>query len=308
VNTRHLVDPELLPIIDAVPVRIIDAGNLAQTRIDAEARFDAAPPPMLDGVWHDADGVRLLAFTPAGEKIRPLILYIHGGGMVMGSAWGFRHWPAAMATLTDSVVVSVDYRLAPETPFPGPQEDCHAALVWLAKNAAALGADPARIAMMGSSAGGGLAASLALMARDRGGPKLAAQILTYPMLDHRTGGDDCQYRNPVTGEFVWTRDLNRFGWDALRGGYAMDDERIGWFSPSRAADLSGLPPTWIGTGSLDLFVDEDFDYARRLGAAGVPVELHSYAGAIHGFNGLPGARVAQAFIRDITDAVRRLTA
>ena len=113
------------------------------------------------------------------------------------------------------------------------------------------------------------------MARDLGGPALAAQFLTYPMLDHRTGSDACPYGNPATGEFVWTRAHNSFGWEAVRGDYAANDDRKGWFSPSLADDVAGLPPTWIGTGSLDLFLDEDLDYALRLVKAGVPLELHS---------------------------------
>jgi acetyl esterase len=304
-NTRHLVDPELLPLIDGQTIPM-DFGNLGQTRIDTDAMFDQLPPPDIEGVSHIADGVRVLVFTPPGDQQRPAILHIHGGGMVIGSAHGFRRGPAAMAIAADAVVVSVDYRLAPETPFPGPQEDCYAALLWLFANAGALGVNPARIAVAGESAGAGLAAAVALMARDRGAPMPCAQILTYPMLDHRTGGPDCQWRNPVTGEFVWTRAHNRFGWDALQGNYALDDERVGWFSPARAIDLSGLPPTWIGVGSLDLFLDENFDYAHRLIASGVPTEFHCYAGAPHGFNILATTQVSQALTRDLIAATRRL--
>ena len=146
------------------------------------------------------------------------------------------------------------------------------------------------------------------MARDLGGPALAGQLLTYPMLDHRTGGDACPYRNPVTGEFIWTRASNRFGWSALRGAYAADDQRRGWFSPSLADDLSGLPPAYIATGSLDLFFDENLDYARRLAAAGVPVDLHSYAGAIHAFNAIPTAAISQRFTAGLLAAAAAMTA
>jgi acetyl esterase/lipase len=125
------------------------------------------------------------------------------------------------------------------------------------------------------------------------------------MLDHRTGGEDCAWGNPSTGEFVWTRESNRFGWGALQGGYALDDNRIGWFSPSHAETLAGLPPTWIGTGSLDLFFDENLDYARRLTMAGVSVELHSYPGAIHAFQVMAEGHLAKAFNRDLLGAVAR---
>ena len=125
------------------------------------------------------------------------------------------------------------------------------------------------------------------------------------MLDHRTGGPDCPYTNPMTGEFVWTRPSNIFGWAALRGDYDVADTRKGWFSPALADDLSDLPPTWIGTGSLDLFLDEDLDYARRLTAAGVPVELHSYPGAIHAFNAVPDSHLAKSYSRDLLSAIAR---
>jgi acetyl esterase/lipase len=216
------------------------------------------------------------------------------------------HGPSNLAKRTGVPVASVDYRLAPEAPFPGPQEDCYAALSWLARNSAELGIDPRRIGVTGESAGGGLAAAVAHMARDRGGPKLAAQILVYPMLDHRVGGESDPWRNRHTGEFVWTRESNQFGWEALRGDYPARDARKAWFSPSLADDLSALPPTWIGVGSLDLFLDEDLDYARRLIDAGVPVELHLYPGAFHGFNMLEDARVTKDFSRDLTKGTLRL--
>jgi acetyl esterase len=212
--------------------------------------------------------------------------------------------PIALAH--DAVIVSVDYRLAPETPFPGPQEDCYAGLDWLIANAGSFGVDPDRIIVMGESAGGGLAAALAHMVRDRGEHRLAGQILVYPMLDHRTGGDQDPYKNPMTGEFVWTPTRNQFGWESLRGDYAVDDNRKGWFSPSRADELAGLPPAYIMVGSLDLFLDENLDYARRLAAAGVPAELHLYPGAIHGFNMAADARISKQSARDLMDALAQM--
>lgn len=231
--------------------------------------------------------------------------------MIIGSAEKMQFSPASMAAALGIPVASVEYRLAPETPFPGPQEDCFAGLQWLTHNAAALGVDPARIGVIGESAGGGLAAAVAQMARDRanesgGGPKLAAQILIYPMLDHRTGSEACLHNNRTTGEFVWTRASNRFGWGALQGDYQPSDPRKGWFSPALADDLAGLPPTWIGTGALDLFFDEDLDYAKRLVDAGVALELHVYPGAPHAFNIAAEAKVAQAFNRDMLGGIARL--
>ena len=170
----------------------------------------------------------------------------------------------------------------------------------------ALGVDPARIVVMGESAGGGLAAALALMARDRGGPSLAGQVLIYPMLDWRTGGPDDLYRNRHTGEFVWTRAKNRYGWEALRGDYRAEDERKAWFSPALAEDLSGLPPAYISTGALDLFLDEDLDYARRLIDCGVQTELHVYPGAIHAFEMVPGTGLAEQAAMDLRRGLDRL--
>lgn len=309
-GTRHLIDPELLPLLEMMPTAQFSAETLPLIRQMSEARFDFLGAPGLIPEIREIEGpggpVSVYWFDPApGSANRGALLHIHGGGMVLGSARSSQHIPAGMATRLGLPVASVDYRLAPEHPFPAPQEDCLAALSWLSANAAALGVDPARIGIIGESAGGGLAAATALMARDTGGPALAAQFLVYPMLDHRTGGPDCPYDNPATGEFVWTRASNRFGWTALQGGYAIDDARQGWFSPSLARGLAGLPPTWIGTGSLDLFLDEDFDYARRLVGAGVPVELHSYRGAPHAFQLVATAQVSQAFYSDLFGAISR---
>jgi triacylglycerol lipase len=312
-STLHLVDPELAPLLGLLPSITLSHSALATTRAESEARFAMRPPPIepvrcLAKGRDGAPDVPVLVFKPEGDRLRPAILHIHGGGMVLGSAHSLRSGPSAVAATHDIVVVSVDYRLAPETPFPGPQEDCYAGLEWLVAEAASLGVDPSRIAVMGESAGGGLAAALALMARDRGKHSLCAQILVYPMIDHRTGGPDDPYCNPSVGEFVWTRESNQFGWTCLKGDYRLDDDRIGWFSPSLARDVSNLPPAYITTGTLDLFFDEGLDYAGRLCRAGVPTELHSYAGAFHGFNAFSETGVAKAFAASLDAAVVRLLA
>jgi acetyl esterase/lipase len=284
---------------------------LPRIRAESEQRFAFLGMPALTPEVRQAVGpagsLEIYWYDPApGTLGRGALLHIHGGGMIIGSASSMQHGPAGTALATGLPVASVEYRLAPDHPFPAPQEDCLAGLEWLAVNAAALGVDAKRIAIMGESAGGGLAAALTLMARDRGGPKIAAQFLTYPMLDHRTGGPSCRWRNPATGEFVWTAHANQFGWEALRGTYRADDYRKGWFSPSLAEDLCGLPPAWIATGSLDLFVDENLDYARRLAAAGVPVELHAYPGAVHAFNAMTESRLARDYGRDLYAAIGRM--
>jgi triacylglycerol lipase len=313
-DTRHLVDREIAPIIDLFPRVDLDSAPIAEIRAKAAQSYAILPPPViapeeiLVPSIHGGPEIPVFLYHPT--ETRPgsgAILHIHGGGMVMGSVKQMQAGPAAMAAAAGVPVVSVEYRLAPENPFPAPQEDCHSALVWFAEQADALGFDAGRIVVAGESAGGGLAAALAIMARDLGGPAIAGQLLTYPMLDYRTGGDECPYRNPATGEFIWTRASNRFGWRALQGDYQIDDARRGWFSPSLADDLSNLPPAYIATGSLDLFFDENLDYARRLVAAGVPVDLHSYAGAIHAFNAIPTAALSQRFNGGVLAAAAAMT-
>lgn len=314
-DTRHLVDREILPLLDLFPRVDLDAAPIADIRARAAQTYAFMPPPVIapeeqrvPSVHGGPDIAVFLYRPPAPRPGGGAILHIHGGGMVMGSATQIQAGPAALAMAAGVPVASVEYRLAPEHPFPAPQQDCHSALLWLAGQADTLGFDPARIVVAGESAGGGLAAALAIMARDLGGPAIAGQLLTYPMLDHRTGGDTCPYNNPVTGEFIWTRASNRFGWSALQGDYAADDARKGWFSPSLADNLANLPPAYIATGSLDLFFDENLDYARRLTATGVSVELHSYAGAIHAFNALPDAAAAQRCNAGLLAAAAAMTA
>lgn len=301
-DTRHLVDREIAPIIDLFPRVDLNAAPIAQIRAKAAETYSILPPPVIAPerltVPSIHGGPDIMAFLYRPATTHPdggAILHIHGGGMVMGSVEQMQAGPAALAAAAGVPVVSVEYRLAPEHPFPAPQEDCHSALSWLAAQADAFGFNANRIVVAGESAGGGLAAALTIMARDLGGPAVAGQLLTYPMLDHRTGSEACPYNNPTTGEFIWTRASNRFGWAALQGDYKAADARRGWFSPSLAEDLSNLPPAYIATGSLDLFFDENLDYARRLVAAGVPVDLHSYAGAIHAFNAIPDAALSQRF-------------
>lgn len=310
-STRHLVDPDFLPLIDLMPAGHFSAETLPRIRADSTARYSILPPPPIEGEVKVIDGpggpLEVLWYDPApGARDRPALLHIHGGGMVLGSARMMQAGPSGLAAALNIPVASVEYRLAPEHPFPAPQQDCLAALAWLAASAGEFGIDAGRIAVIGESAGGGLAAATALMARDTGGPALAGQFLVYPMLDHRTGSAACPYGNPTTGEFVWTAGANVFGWEALRGDYVPDDARKGWFSPALADDLANLPPTWIGTGSLDLFFDENLAYARRLVAAGVPVELHSLPGAIHAFNVMADSALAKSHARSLLEAISRL--
>ena len=203
----------------------------------------------------------------------------------------------------DCVLVSVDYPLAPAAIYPAAVEASYLVLRWLATEADALGVDHQRIGVAGESAGGGLAAALALLARDRQGPRLAFQNLLYPMLDDRTGvtAED----NPATGHFVWTRESNSFGWASLLGTSPGSAGVSEYASPARATDLADLPPTYIAVGSLDLLLDEDVAFAMRLAEAGVPVELAVYPGAVHGFNLAPKAAISRRANRHRLDALAR---
>lgn len=307
-RSRHLVDPQLLPLLDAFPTVVLNAESLAELR----TRTLPLPPPEDCGVdlaLHHITGpggapdVGLRVYRPrAADGALGCIFHIHGGGFVGGSASEVEFLHRPLAAALGCVIVSVDYRLAPETCFPGNVEDCYAALGWTFAHAATLGIDRARIGVMGESAGGGLAAALALLARDRGEFELAFQHLIYPMLDDRT----CTAApHPVAGEFVWTADSNRFGWASLLGHAPGVDGVSPYAAPARAADLAGLPPTFLSTAALDLFVDEDVDYAVRLNRAGVPTELHVWPGAFHGFDLMPGAAVADAARAASHSALRR---
>ncbi|MXO65001.1 alpha/beta hydrolase [Altericroceibacterium endophyticum] len=310
-TSRHLVDPEIQPMLE-MPDNALTAESLPELRANPMfSGADLPPPPYpIEEAFAprpDGGSVRLLVMNPPSEgSLRPAILHIHGGGMVVGTADAAVPDKAPLAAALDCVVVSVDYRLAPETPFPGPQDDCFAALQWMVAQADNLGIDADRIVVLGESAGGGLAAALAQMVRDRQGPALAGQVLIYPMLDHRVGGDSDPWRNRHTGEFIWTRAKNQFGWEALRGDYQPDDARKGWFSPALAEDLSSVAPTFLATGALDLFLDEDLDYGRRLVDAGVPLEMHVYAGAIHGFQMVPDTQLADQAATDLKRGLARL--
>jgi acetyl esterase/lipase len=240
------------------------------SRADYEARSaDGAP-------------VRLRWYTPPDHDFGgagPAVVYLHGGGMIAGTL--DLHDRFAAAYVADSAVpmLAVDWRRAPEHPHPCPVEDSYAGLAWLVAHAGRVGADPARIALMGDSAGGGLAAGAALLARDRGTP-VARQVLIYPMLDDRTTVPDPALV-PYAG---WSYDDNYTGWHALLGDAIGGPGVPGPAAPARARDLAGLPPAYVEVGELDIFRDEAIEYARRLSAAGVSAELHVHPGCPHGFD------------------------
>jgi acetyl esterase/lipase len=255
--------------------------------------------PAKDGTTLNATWYRRSTGLPSGSAV----LYLHGGGMIFSLDHIGQMYEVVVRRYVAAACVPmlvVDYRVAPEHPHPTPVEDCYAALEWLAGKATTLGFDPARLAVMGDSAGGGLAAGVCLMARDRGGPAVAQQLLIYPMLDDRPSPPDPALLRHLT----WTYDDNLTGWGALLGDQAGGDDVSPYAAPARAIDLAGLPDTYIDVGDLDIFRDEDIDYARRLSDAGVPAELHLHPGCPHAFEALANdADVAQ---RAIDDRIRRL--
>jgi acetyl esterase/lipase len=261
----------------------------------------AATPaaPDIDVASHQmtaADGgsIGLRWYTKAGAKPGAAVLYIHGGGMISGNLDLYHAVVCEYVQATGVPMLGVEYRLAPEHPHPTPVEDCFAALSWLAGTAPDLSVDPQRIAVMGDSAGGGLAAAVALLARDRGLP-LARQILIYPMLDDRNTVPDAALA-PFVG---WTYENNLTGWCALLGAARGGAHVPPTAAPARATDLRNLAPAYMEVGELDIFRDEDIEYARRLAASGVSVELHVHAGVPHGFERLaPTVDVARRALAD----------
>ena len=248
-------------------IRMMTAELPPIDNIVIEDRNIAAPDALLELV------VRIYKPTRISGS-HPGILFIHGGGMIMGSIETENHKAAMLCETIQSIVVSVEYRLAPENPYPAQVQDCYEALVWMSKNASELGLDTDRLAIVGGSAGGGLAIATALMARDQEFPNLSFQMANYPMIDDR---NETPSSKEITDVGIWDRKANIEAWDWYLGGKNADE----YAAPARAIDLSGLPPTFIDVGELDLFRDEDIEFAKRLLQAGVTTELHVYPGAYH---------------------------
>jgi acetyl esterase/lipase len=295
-------DPLLMDEIPAarearVPLRLTDDDLRRDGAI--EFRELTAPGPA------SAPDISLLVCKPAGlTTTAPGVYHIHGGGMVVGEnrtgMVPMLHWIAQAGV----VVVSVEYRLAPEHPHPAPVEDCYAGLVWTAAHAAELGIDPDRLLIAGSSAGGGLSAAVALMARDRQGPALIGQMLGCAMLDDR---NQTPSSHELDREGLWDRTSNLTGWRALLGEAQGGPDVSPYAAPARATDLSGLPPAYLDVGSVETFRDEVVDYAVRIWRAGGVAELHVWPGGYHGFENLvPSAALSVAARQTRLDWLRRL--
>ena len=241
----------------------------------------------------DVEVVLLRPAEPPSPAV-PWLLHLHGGGLVTGTAWDDVVPLLDLAADAGCAIASVGYRLAPEHPFPAALEDAATALTWLVANAAELGLDPGRCVVEGISAGGGLAAALALLARDRGWP-LAGQLLACPMLDDR---NDSPSAVQMAGHGAWDRSANATAWRAYLGDAAGGPDVAPYAAPARASDLSGLPPAFLDVGSAETFRDEVVDYAKRLWRAGCAAELHVWPGGFHGFDYFEPAAVLSRHARE----------
>ncbi|MFW2829478.1 alpha/beta hydrolase [Sphingomonas sp. ID0503] len=303
-DNLSFVDPELRDAARQIRRDMAVRPPLSRATLAGDRRDWAAsaPKPLADVPWEarrvpgstGAPEVTVYLINARPGANRPAILHTHGGGYVSGSARQEINFCQQIARDVECTIVSVEYRLAPETDWRGSVEDNYAALLWVYHNAAAIGVDPKRIAVMGESAGGGHAALLALAARDRGEVPLVLQLLIYPMLDDRTASS--RGVPPDVGTLVWNGAANRFGWSSFLGMPPGGTDVPAAAVPARREDLAGLPPTYVAVGGIDLFVQEDIAFAERLTAAGVPVELHAIPGAFHGFEAIaPEAGISQRF-------------
>lgn len=283
-----VLDEQHAAVVGMLPPDLLDLSDIPRCREQIGAFLAQMPRPelpanvvideaMVPGFGSDPE-VRVKTYIPDGlQPGASALCWIHGGGMVLMDADGDDARCAGWAAAHNIVVVSVDYRLAPENPAPAAIHDCFAALTWMTSDASELGLNTDRVVIGGASAGGGLAAGTALFARDNNGPKLAGQLLVYPMVDHR---NESESSKAIADSRVWNRKANITAWAAYLGG----GEPTPYSSPSTATDLAGLPPALINVGQFDMFLDEDIAYAQALHRAGVAAELHVYPGAFHGSN------------------------
>jgi acetyl esterase/lipase len=314
-RTNYPIDPELIPILDLLPEDLdMSDPKALQAGRNARELFFAQTPDRDDVVKEDrsvpgpagAPEVALRFYRAKDAQSGPLgcVYEIHGGGFVAGSVQMMDPWCQAVAAVLGVVVVSVEYRLAPEHPFPAAVEDCYAGLMWTAAHAGELGIDPARIAIAGQSAGGGLAAATALLARDRGGPTICFQVLEIPELDDRL---ETPSMKAFTDTPLWKRPNAVWSWKHYLGP-DHEGEVSEYAAPSRAKDLSGLPPAYVSTMEFDPLRDEGLIYAMRLLEAGISVEVHSFPGTFHGSSLVAGAEVSRRGAKEVMDALRRALA
>jgi len=317
---RPPFDPELVPIERVINEARLPFWPLSDEKLQAlramyRAMHSVEPPDLtaggrvrleerqVPGPVGEPD-ITLLILSPVDVNgPRPGIYYVHGGGMITGDRRAGVSTFLPYVADGSAVLVSVEYRLAPEHPDPAPVEDCYAGILWTTEQAAELGIDTDRLFIAGISSGGGLAAGTALLARDRGFPRISHQVLVWPMLDDRFETHSSQM---IDQEEAWDRNQNLYGWTALLGERRGGPDVSQYAAPARAADLAGLPRTYIDTGSAEVFRDEVVTYAQRLSEAGVSVDLHMWGGGFHGFEmWAPQARVSQASMATRDEFMRR---
>jgi acetyl esterase/lipase len=317
-SRRELIDPEsrlpLDQLAEVMPGGFNAIPDIVTRREAAFAMMTAVPVPPNPNVTHEdrvvpgpegAPDITVRVYrpvsAPAGTPL-PGIYFIHGGGMILGNVEAENYSAEQVCEQVGAVLVSVEYRLAPEHPHPAPAQDCYAGLVWMARNASELGFDPARLAVYGGSAGGGLTIATTLLARDRGFPAICFQMPIYPMIDDT---NETASSHEITDVGFWDRDANIEAWKWYLGDGKPDQ----YAAPARATDLSGLPPTFIDVGTVDLFRDEDIAFAVRLMQAGVPTELHVSPGAYHASEWLaPEAELSKRILARRYAALRRALA
>jgi acetyl esterase/lipase len=312
-SRRDLIDPESRPpldqLIEALPGGFNAIPDIVARRAAVTQMMGAVEIPPNPNVTSEdrtvpgpdgAPDIKVRIYRPArATGTLPGIYFIHGGGMILGDVEGEDPAASTICEQVGAVVVSVEYRLAPEHPHPAQSEDCYAGLVWMAANAAELGFDPGRLAVYGASAGGGLTIAVALLARDRGGPPIRFMMPIYPMIDDR---NETPSSHEITDIGIWDRSGNIEAWTWYLGDSKPDQ----YAAPARAEDLAGLPPAYIDVGTIDLFRDEDITFAMRLMAAGVPTALHVSPGAYHGSETFaPDAPLSQRIWAGRIDALRQ---
>jgi acetyl esterase/lipase len=313
---RPPFDSELAPFLDAMHARgplvlrsemlpHMRALEISEEELDGNLFARGLERRTFTIPGYQGDPINLAVIQRQGRTgTAPAFYTMHGGGMMFGHYLGNLESYDSWLLTHDVVLVSVDYRLAPEFPDPYPVEDSYAGLLWIAAQANTLGIDPERIVICGQSAGGGLAAGTALLARDRNGPQLLAQILISPMLDDT---DSTTSTKQIDGVGVADRAMTRFGWNAYLGGRQGGDDVSIYAAPARAADLQGLPETYIDCSTAEVFRDETVAYASALWLSGVQAELHVWPGAFHGFTSMmPGAAISRTATAALGDWTNRL--
>ncbi|AFU19689.1 alpha/beta hydrolase [Actinobacillus suis] len=297
------IDPKMMHSkegLDQINAAFLKAAN--EDKVQPDAKFTAP-------AQGKQPAVDLYVYRPDNGKNAklPVVYFIHGGGYLIGNARQNNASLLELANLNNVAVVSLEYRLATQAPFPADIDDAYHGLSYVLNNADKFNIDPNKAIIMGESAGGGLAARLGLKVRDKGEFKLKGQVLIYPMLDYRTGSENSLYKSPNTGEFVWTAEFNRIGWQTLKGEQTISEQQIPYYSAATAKNLAGLPRTYMMVGDMDLFVNEDLDYANRLVQAGVKTDLQVISGVYHAFELMnPTSPQTEAYKAGRTDAIHRM--